>query len=155
MRPRADQAGIELKVQNDAIGIVLNGDETALKRVLVNLLANAVKFSEAGTCVTVRSALAPEGQFSLAVEDQGIGMAPEEIPLAMTPFQQVDIGLRRKYEGTGLGLPIAKELVDLHGGQLKIESERGKGTTVTILLPANRVTVMPSALLIARVAAAG
>ena len=71
--------------------------------------------------------------------DRGIGMAPEDIPVALTPFQQVDIGLRRKYEGTGLGLPIAKQLMELHGGALTIESERGAGTTVTISLPAERV----------------
>ena len=65
--------------------------------------------------------------YRVAVIDRGIGMAPEEIPVALTPFQQVDIGLRRKYEGTGLGLPIAKQLMELHGGALTIESARGRG----------------------------
>ncbi len=76
---------------------------------------------------------------AFAVIDRGIGMAPDDIPVALTPFQQVDIGLRRKYEGTGLGLPIAKQLMELHGGSLTIDSAQGVGTTVTVTLPAARV----------------
>ena len=114
-------------------------DETALKRVLINLLANAVKFSEPGGAVVVRSAFDAYGDLAIAVIDEGIGMAPEEIPIALTPFRQVNAGLQRKYEGTGLGLPIAKQLVEMHGGTLVIDSAPGAGTTVTILLPAARV----------------
>ncbi|HEY5210693.1 MAG TPA: PAS domain S-box protein [Stellaceae bacterium] len=139
VRPRADEAGIGLEFSNRVPGIAIFADETALKRVLVNLLANAVKFSEAGTRVSIACDLTGDGGIAIAVADRGIGMAPEEIPVALTPFQQIDIGLRRKYEGTGLGLPIAKQLMDLHGGSLHIESARGVGTTVTILLPARRV----------------
>jgi signal transduction histidine kinase len=139
VRPRADEAGIHLEFTQNAPGIALFADETALKRVLVNLLANAVKFSETGTRVTVDCRLKDDGSATLAVIDRGIGMAPEDIPVALTPFQQVDIGLRRKYEGTGLGLPIAKQLMELHGGALTIESTVGAGTTVTISLPAERV----------------
>ncbi len=113
VRPRADEAGIQLEFVHGAPGIILFADETALKRVLVNLLANAVKFSESGTRVTVECRHNADGGVSLAVIDRGIGMAPEDIPVALTPFQQVDIGLRRKYEGTGLGLPIAKQLMEL------------------------------------------
>jgi PAS domain S-box-containing protein len=139
VRPRADEAGIQLDFLNQAPGVTIFADETALKRVLLNLLANAVKFSEAGTRISIDCRIAGDGGMAIAVADHGIGMAPEDIPLALTPFQQIDIGLRRKYEGTGLGLPIAKQLMELHGGDLKIESERGVGTTVTILLPAVRV----------------
>jgi PAS domain S-box-containing protein len=139
VRPRADEAGIQLDFTHQAPGTLIFADETALKRVLLNLLANAVKFSEAGTRVGIDCRLAADGGLSIAVADRGIGMAAEDIPVALTPFQQVDIGLRRKYEGTGLGLPIAKQLMELHGGGLKIESERGVGTTVTISLPMVRV----------------
>jgi PAS domain S-box-containing protein len=139
VRPRAEEAGIQLEFIHNAPGIVLFADETALKRALVNLLANAIKFSENATGVTVECRRNTDGGMSLAVIDRGIGMAPEDIPVALTPFQQVDIGLRRKYEGTGLGLPIAKQLIALHGGTLAIESARGSGTTVTITLPASRV----------------
>jgi signal transduction histidine kinase len=83
--------------------------------------------------------MAANGAFAIAVIDHGIGMAPEEIPIALTPFRQVNAGLQRKYEGTGLGLPIAKQLVEMHGGTLTIDSARGAGTTVTVLLPAMRV----------------
>jgi PAS domain S-box-containing protein len=139
VRPRADEAGIDLAFVDHTAGVALFADEIALKRVLVNLLANAVKFSETGTGVSVECRLEGDGGVAIAVVDHGIGMAPEDIPVALTPFQQVDIGLRRKYEGTGLGLPIAKQLVDLHGGTLTIESAPGIGTTVTISLPASRV----------------
>ena len=66
-------------------------------------------------------------------------MAPEEVPLALTPFRQINSGLQRRYEGTGLGLPIAKQLVELHGGELVIESAPGAGTTVSFLLAASRI----------------
>jgi PAS domain S-box-containing protein len=139
VRPRADEAGIQLEFVDAVPGIALFADETALKRVLVNLLANAVKFSEMGTRVTIECRRNADDGMSFAVIDRGIGMAPEDIPVALTPFQQVDIGLRRKYEGTGLGLPIAKQLMELHGGSLTIESAQGVGTTVTVMLPASRV----------------
>jgi PAS domain S-box-containing protein len=139
VRARADEAGIAVRFDNQAPSVAISADETALKRVLVNLLANAVKFSESGTLVTVRASVTNEGGLALAVEDLGIGMAAEDIPVALMPFQQVQNGMRRKYEGTGLGLPIAKQLVELHGGQLTIESQRGIGTTVTMTLPPWRI----------------
>jgi two-component system cell cycle sensor histidine kinase PleC len=140
VKPRADGAGVALRYDSTHDDIAIMVDETALKRVLINLLANAVKFSEPGGTVVVRSDFDAEGGFAISVSDQGIGMAPEEIPIALTPFRQVNSGLQRKYEGTGLGLPIAKELVEMHGGLLTIASARGAGTTVTVLLPATRVT---------------
>jgi PAS domain S-box-containing protein len=139
VRPRADEANIKLEFDHRTPGLKVTADETAVKRVLVNLLSNAVKFSEASTIVTVRCEVTASGVVAVAVQDRGIGMAPEDIATALTPFQQVDIGLRRKYEGTGLGLPIAKQLMELHGGQLKIESARGQGTTVTMTFPAARI----------------
>jgi PAS domain S-box-containing protein len=142
LRPRADEAGIRLEFDLGTPGLVLFADETALKRVLVNLLANAVKFSDGGTAITVACQRGPDGGVALAVIDHGIGMAAEDIPIALTPFQQVDIGLRRKYEGTGLGLPIAKELIELHGGRLAIESALGVGTTVTVSFPAARIVAV-------------
>jgi signal transduction histidine kinase len=89
--------------------------------------------------VTVRSEVIADGRLRVSVEDHGIGMAPEEVPLALTPFRQINSGLQRRYEGTGLGLPIAKQLVELHGGELIIESTPGVGTTVSIVLGENRV----------------
>jgi|GEM_PF-1629098 len=135
VRPRAGEAGVALAVENCAEGVQIVGDEIALKRVLINLVTNAVKFSETGTQVIVHCELTAQGDLTIAVKDRGIGMAPEDIPIALTPFRQIDHGLQRRYEGTGLGLPIAKQLVELHGGRLTIESALGQGTIVTMLLP--------------------
>jgi signal transduction histidine kinase len=82
----------------------------------------------------------------IVVSDTGIGMAPMEIPKAMEPFGQIDSTISRKYEGTGLGLPLAKDLAELHGGTLTIESQVNVGTTVTIALPRSRIIAPPSRL---------
>jgi PAS domain S-box-containing protein len=140
MKPRADAALVRVEFDNPARGIRITADETALKRVVLNLLSNAVKFSGPGSTVTVRGEILEDGRLRFSVEDHGIGMAPEEVPLALTPFRQINTGLQRKYEGTGLGLPIAKQLVELHGGELVIESAPGLGTTVRVLLPESRLT---------------
>ena len=80
-----------------------------------------------------------DGGFAFTVSDTGIGIAPDEIAVAMAPFSQLDSGLARKFDGTGLGLPLSKALAELHGGTLALESQIGKGTTVRINLPASRV----------------
>src|SRR5690606_42106502 len=82
--------------------------------------------------------LAEEG-LEIVIRDSGIGMEPAQIAVAMAPFGQVDSGLGRKYDGTGLGLPLSKALTDLHGGRFRLESIPGTGTTVTIWLPPERV----------------
>jgi signal transduction histidine kinase len=89
---------------------------------------------------------------AIAVSDTGIGMAPEDIPKAMTPFGQVDSKVRRKQEGTGLGLPLAKQLVELHGGRFRIESTVNRGTTVTFVLPPERIIIPPVRLVAIRAA---
>ena len=147
MKPRADAALVRIEFDNPARGIRVTADEVALKRVLLNLLSNAVKFSGSGSTVTVRSEVLADGRLRVSIEDHGIGMAPDEVPLALTPFRQINSGLQRRYEGTGLGLPIAKQLVELHGGEFIIESAPGVGTTVSILLAQNRIvlaTKLPS-----------
>ncbi|MGH7123902.1 MAG: PAS domain S-box protein, partial [Stellaceae bacterium] len=112
MKPRADAALVRIEFDNPARDIRVTADEIALKRVLLNLLSNAVKFSRPGSTVTVHSELLADGRLRVSVEDHGIGMSPEEVPLALTPFRQINSGLQRRYEGTGLGLPIAKQLVE-------------------------------------------
>ena len=139
MKPRADAALVRIDFHNPAHGIRISADEIALKRVVLNLLSNAVKFSGPGSIVTVHCEVLAGGKLRIAVEDHGIGMAPDEVPLALTPFRQINSGLQRRYEGTGLGLPIAKQLVELHGGELIIESAPGVGTTVSLVLAASRV----------------
>lgn len=115
------------------------GDELRMKQILINLLSNAIKFTPDPGTVTVRAARTAEGGLELAVADTGIGMAPEEIPRALAMFGQVDTELTRTHEGTGIGLPIAKGLVELHGGTMTIHSARGAGTTVLLRFPVERL----------------
>jgi signal transduction histidine kinase len=117
----------------------LHADERKLKQILINLLTNSIKFTPAGGMVTVGARLAENGDFLLTVTDTGIGIAEEDIATALAPFGQVDSRLNRKYEGTGLGLPLCNAMVKLHGGELTIDSVVGEGTTVTMRLPASRV----------------
>jgi signal transduction histidine kinase len=121
---------------------LIRGDERRLRQILINLLANAVKFTPEGGRVRV-SIFRQDGQLAIEVSDTGIGMTPEQIPKALEPFTQIESKISGKYEGTGLGLPLAKRLVELHGGRLAIESETNAGTRVTIILPSNRIVASP------------
>jgi signal transduction histidine kinase len=114
--------------------VVVPGEKAKLRQAFLNLLSNAVKFTDTGGAVTVR--LKRDAAATIVeIADTGIGMSPEGIDVALTPFGQVDNRLERKYEGTGLGLPLAKSLIELHGGNLSIESAPEKGTLVRIYLP--------------------
>jgi PAS domain S-box-containing protein len=133
----ANATGDHRKVALDVALPPLKVDPRRLSQALGNLLANALKFTPANGTVTLSAGAAPDGRIWLTVTDTGIGMAPETVALAMEPFRQIDGSLARKFEGAGLGLPIARALVELHGGALSIQSEVGQGTQVTILLPAS------------------
>lgn len=115
------------------------GDARKVKQILANLLSNAIKFTEANGKVTVSAWCRPESGHIIQVADTGIGIAPEDIPKALSQFGQVDSKLGRAYEGTGLGLPLTKALVKLHGGTLYLQSEVGVGTKVTVRFPATRI----------------
>ena len=117
----------------------LAADERKLKQILLNLLTNAVKFTPAGGTIAIAGGLVETGDFVLTVTDSGIGIAAADISTALASFGQVDSKLARKYEGTGLGLPLTNAMVKLHGGELSIASVVGEGTTVTVRLPASRV----------------
>jgi signal transduction histidine kinase len=117
----------------------LRADEHMLRQMLLNLLWNAVKFTREGGRISILAEHGDNGTFRIEVADTGIGMSPEEIPTALTPFRQLDSGLARKHGGTGLGLPLVKSRLELHGGKLTIESARDVGTTVALIFPANRV----------------
>jgi signal transduction histidine kinase len=116
----------------------LRGDNRRLKQILLNLLSNAVKFTAPGGKVEIGAA-ADDGGFRFTVTDNGIGIKAADIETAMAPFGQIDSRLARRYQGTGLGLPLARSMVELHGGQLEIESMPGVGTTVTVWLPPGRI----------------
>jgi signal transduction histidine kinase len=118
---------------------MLKASGRLLHQMLLNLLSNAVKFTPAGGQVVVKAQLDPEERLELAVTDTGIGMNRSDIRVALTPFGQVEHSLVRKQSGTGLGLPIAKSLIELHGGSLDIASARGKGTNVILRFPHERI----------------
>ena len=136
---KAEQSEVKVTVLPAPVGYQLIADERKIKQVLINLLANAVKFTPAGGEVEVVASLQASGAIDLSVSDTGIGMDETDIPVALAPFGQVGTGLDRKYEGTGLGLPLAKSLVEAHGGVLTLTSRRNVGTTVTVTLPPERV----------------
>jgi PAS domain S-box-containing protein len=132
---RATAADVAIAVELPAGLPIVFADERLLKQILVNLLSNAVKFTPRGGRIAVRAATTPAGGVALTVADTGIGMSAAEIKVALSPFGQVDGTLARKHQGTGLGLPLARSLAELHGGTLTVESEPGTGTAVTVTLP--------------------
>ena len=113
----------------------LYADPLRVKQILINLLGNAVKFTPNKGRVGFVASPASEGYVSLSITDNGAGMSVNDIETAMRPFGQVDSGFNKKHEGTGLGLPISAALAKLHGGSLTLNSEKGKGTRVTVFLP--------------------
>jgi signal transduction histidine kinase/HAMP domain-containing protein len=139
---QAQSAGIELHCDVDPDLPEIDGDAIRLKQLLLNLLSNAVKFTPQGGHIAVTVARAEDG-VRVAVSDTGIGMAEADIPKALEPFSQVDSSITRKYGGTGLGLPLSRLFAELHGGRLEIASAPGRGTTVTVVLPANEPSAAP------------
>ncbi len=139
MRDRAEEAGVTLEHRFPAGLPRIKADPRAVKQILLNLLSNAVKFTDPGGRVLVYSSINQDGALVLHVEDTGIGIAGADIAKAMAPFGQVDSSLSRKYEGTGLGLPLTRHLVDLHDGELTLASNMGQGTHVSIVFPSERV----------------
>lgn len=140
---RAHAAGIGLSTRLAPDLPALRADPRKMKQVLINLLSNAVKFTSAGGAVAIEARLKPGGQLCIAVADTGVGIAKDDLRNVFRPFQQISAMLSRNVEGSGLGLAITKSLVDLHGGDLAIESELGKGTVVTVTLPAARLVASP------------
>jgi PAS domain S-box-containing protein len=139
VRERAENAGVKVSRALDPDTPRLLADRRAVKQILINLLSNAIKFTPQGGAVTLTAQPAEgEGWVALSVSDTGIGIPPEQIDNALSAFGQVDNPFTRSQEGTGLGLPIVKSLVELHGGRFAIESAVGKGTSVTMVLPAVR-----------------
>jgi len=141
---RAEAAKVTLTAEVPETLPTVRGEARRLKQILINLLGNAVKFTpeggHVGLTVDVDDAGADgtAGDLVVVVRDDGIGMKPEDIPNALKPFHQVDSKLARRYEGTGLGLPLTNAFVELHGGTLAIDSAPGLGTTVTVRLPTAR-----------------
>jgi two-component system, cell cycle sensor histidine kinase PleC len=127
--------GREIIVAEGAHWVSLWADEKAVRQMLLNLLSNALKFSGADSPVVINCQRAPDDALWLSVSDRGIGMTKAEAALAVQPFQQVDNGIARKYEGSGLGLSIVSALIESHSGRLVIESERGQGSCISLVFP--------------------
>jgi PAS domain S-box-containing protein len=134
--PQAEKEFIH--IHREIEPVFLMADRRRLHQMLFNLLSNAVKFTPRNGEVGIYAANIPEG-FAITVRDTGIGMTRENIPRALERFGQIDSSLARKYEGTGLGLPLTNQFAKLHGAALSIVSEPGAGTAVTILFPPHSV----------------
>jgi len=122
----------------------LCGDERKTKQVFVNLITNAVKFTPAGGRIAITARFDPEDGLAITVADTGIGIAEDDLDRVLKPFEQVDSSLSRQHQGTGLGLPLVKAIMEAHGGRLRLKSTLGAGTTVTVVFPPERVILDPA-----------
>ncbi|MBX9635672.1 MAG: nitrate- and nitrite sensing domain-containing protein [Magnetospirillum sp.] len=138
VRERAEAGKVTLNAPPNADLPFLWADERRVKQALVNVLANAVKFTPVGGQVGVAVQTDQNG-LDFVISDTGIGIAPEDLAKVMAPFGQVDSGMARRYEGSGLGLPLSRNLMELHGGILSLNSTLGTGTAVTLHFPAERL----------------
>jgi PAS domain S-box-containing protein len=142
---QATRDGLKILVDVPGDLPLLRADEGKLRQILINVLSNAAKFTKQGGHIAIKAGTTPDGGLAFTITDSGIGMAREKIAIAMEPFGQVDSDLNRRYEGTGLGLPLTKRLVELHDGTLELESEPGWGTRVKIAFPPIRLIARDSA----------
>ena len=138
IEPEAQKAGVRLAIAVEPGLPKLCGDAKRINQILINLMSNGIRFSPQGGEVRVSAFRRDDGLY-LSVADKGIGIAANDIPKALERFGQLDTDLNRQHEGAGLGLPIAQHLMELHGGTLRISSEPGAGTTVTVTFPTRRI----------------
>jgi len=134
VKARADEKAVRLIVELDDSIPDMTADPRAFKQVILNLLSNAVKFTPEEGRVTIRS-FQYQNRLALQVADTGIGIPKEDLPRLGRPFEQIESQHSKSHQGTGLGLALSKSLVEMHGGEMKIDSELGEGTTVTIIVP--------------------
>jgi signal transduction histidine kinase len=136
---RANTARVAIRFDAASANFVFLGDERKMKQIVINLLTNAVKFTLAGGTIDVSWKIIADRCCELIVADTGIGIAPADLTRVLQPFAQAESGLNRRYDGTGLGLPLTRGLVELHGGTFRLESELGRGTQAVVELPLSRV----------------
>ena len=144
-RGRAVTAGVNLNFANATDSIYAHVDERLIRQIVLNLLTNAIKFTGEGGHVSLSVVADREHGIFIQVQDTGIGIAPQDIARVIRPFEQVETVLSRSHGGTGLGLPLTSKLTELHGGTFDIQSQVGKGTTVVVRLPAERLRASPIA----------
>ncbi len=138
--PRLKDKNITLNNETENMPI-LRGEELAIKQVIGNVYVNAIQYTQTGGRLTVFTDFDNDGNFRLSVNDTGIGMSSREVSKALSSFGQVDNSLDRDGAGIGLGLPLAQAMMGAHGGQVEILSEKGIGTTVTLVFPKDRITI--------------
>jgi two-component system cell cycle sensor histidine kinase PleC len=138
VRERAESRGLRFACDVDPALPALVADELRVRQILINLLSNAIKFTPRGGEVTLTAAVNGDDCFEFSVSDTGIGIAPENLKKVLLPFRRGDAWLRRRYEGAGLGLPISRQLAEMHGGELTLDSRVGGGTRVTVRFPRER-----------------
>ncbi|MGZ5921205.1 MAG: sensor histidine kinase [Rhizomicrobium sp.] len=151
VEPQAQKGHVGLSHSIEPAVSLIRADERRMRQILINILANAVKFTPPGGQVGLAVRRTGKGLL-IQISDTGIGIPADKIEMAMEPFSQVEAGANRHYQGTGLGLPLAKRLVELHGGSLSLESEVSLGTVVSILLPPDRILNGPDLLISAKAA---
>jgi signal transduction histidine kinase len=137
--PKAKSANLTLIEVGFEKAPKIIGEEIAIKQMMINLLSNAVKFTPAGGRITISAEHESSGPLRLSVTDTGVGLDDEEIERAMSPFGVLDGKMNKSTSGIGLGLSLVQALMKLHGGRLEIFSQKGIGTTVTLVFPAERV----------------
>jgi PAS domain S-box-containing protein len=137
--PLASAGKIALGTEPAPTWFRLRGDQRRVTQVLINLLSNGVKFTPAGGRVTVSAGIGPGGAGIIGVSDTGIGISAEDLQRLTEPFVQLESTMTRRFRGSGLGLAIARSLTEMHGGRIAIDSEPGKGTTVRVAFPPERV----------------
>ncbi|HEY8872202.1 MAG TPA: ATP-binding protein [Stellaceae bacterium] len=142
---RISEGGLSDSVELPADLPLLRADERKTKQILLNLVSNAVKFTLSGGHIEIAGRYDPEAGLTLTVSDTGIGIAPADLARVLTPFEQVDSSFSRSHQGTGLGLPLVKAIIELHGGSLVLQSEVGVGTRVSVTFPPDRAIFDPAA----------
>lgn len=140
---RARAAGVGIDIDAAAPPAELRADSRLIRQILLNLLANATKFSERGSRVAVSWRIAADGRFALSVSDRGSGIGAEDLKRIFEPFNHANAHVARPHTGTGLGLPLCKRFAEMHAGHLTIESAVGRGTVCTLWLPRERVLEAP------------
>ena len=145
IRSLAERQGVNIELVPIAPTLGLHAIERMVRQVLINILSNAVKFTSAGGIVRITAERLGGGALAIAVSDSGVGMTVEDIKVALTPFGQVANVPNRIHAGTGLGLPLAKAMMEMHGGNLSIQSALHQGTRVVLTFPPDRVlTLVPA-----------
>jgi two-component system cell cycle sensor histidine kinase PleC len=132
---KAGERNVHIALEAAILPIIASVDERLIRQAIINLLTNAIKFSDSGDSVTLSISIDGEHRLCIAVSDEGIGIAPENLTRIFQPFVQVEDAMTRNFDGMGLGLPLVKQITELHGGSIAIASKQGEGTTVILQLP--------------------